>query len=102
MAGTGTACGSGEHGRTKMNVEIVVCVGSSCHYKGSGAVIDTFRSMIREYKLQDQVTMKASFCQKACTSGIAVSFNGQVIHHLTPELAEAAFRSHVLGWANHD
>lgn len=80
-----------------MKVEIVVCVGSSCHCKGSNTVIETYQGLIRQYKLQDRVTLKASFCQKACTNGLAVSFNGKVLHRLTPESARDSFFSEVLG-----
>ncbi|MDD2458868.1 MAG: (2Fe-2S) ferredoxin domain-containing protein [Eubacteriales bacterium] len=77
-------------------VEIIVCVGSSCHCKGSGAVIEQYQDLIRQHQLQKEVTLKASFCHQACTRGIAVSFNGRTIYHLTPESAAAAFTSEVL------
>jgi NADH:ubiquinone oxidoreductase subunit E len=55
-------------------IEIVVCVGSSCHCKGSGTVIERYQALIRQHKLQKDVALKASFCHQACTRGIARQF----------------------------
>lgn len=78
-------------------IEIVVCVGSSCHCKGSGTVIERYQALIRQHKLQKDVALKASFCQQACTRGIAVSFDGQTHYHLTPDSAVDVFKTIVLG-----
>ena len=35
-------------------MEIYVCIGSSCHLKGSYNIINAFKELIAEYKLEDQ------------------------------------------------
>ena len=60
-------------------VEVSVCIGSSCHLKGSYNVIQAFQQMIEEMGLHDKVDFKATFCMRQCScSGVAVSVNGQV------------------------
>lgn len=76
--------------------EITVCVGSSCHLKGSYNVISTFQQMIEEYALHDKLDFKAAFCMKRCgNEGVAVSVNG-VEYDLPPEQARSFFLSTVL------
>ncbi|MBE5785303.1 MAG: (2Fe-2S) ferredoxin domain-containing protein [Clostridiales bacterium] len=59
-------------------VEVSVCIGSSCHLKGSYNVIQTFQQMIEEEKLHDKVEFKATFCMRQCSgNGVAVSVDGQ-------------------------
>ena len=59
-------------------VEVSVCIGSSCHLKGSYNVIQTIQQMIEEEKVHDKVEFKASLCMRQCSgNGVAVSVNGQ-------------------------
>ena len=60
-------------------VEVQVCVGSSCHMKGSYQVIKTFTELIKQNDLKDVVSLKASFCMGHCLNGIAVRVDGQDI-----------------------
>ena len=39
-------------------VTVTVCVGSSCHMKGSYQVIKTFQEIIKERGLEDKVALK--------------------------------------------
>lgn len=50
-------------------MEIYVCIGSSCHLKGSYNIINAFKELIAEYKLEDQVSLNASFCLGHCQHG---------------------------------
>ena len=74
-----------------------VCIGSSCHLKGSYNVIQTFQQMIEEYHLPDDtLTFNGAFCMKQCAEpGVAVSFEGAV-DHVKPEEARSFFRETVL------
>jgi NADH:ubiquinone oxidoreductase subunit E len=54
-------------------LEINICVGSSCHLKGSYNVIQEFQQIIEEKKLHEQVSIKATFCMKQCRNhGVSV------------------------------
>ena len=62
-------------------VEVKVCVGSSCHMKGSYQVIMTFKKMIEKLGLQDKVALKASFCMGRCLSGISMTVNDEPVEN---------------------
>ena len=47
-------------------VVVEVCVGSSCHIKGSAFVIGVLQDKIRAHKLDQQVELKACFCMGEC------------------------------------
>ena len=59
-------------------MEIYVCVGSSCHLKGSRDIINRFTELIKENKLEDEVTLKGSFCMGQCShEGVSVKINDE-------------------------
>lgn len=76
-------------------LELCVCIGSSCHIKGSYNIIQTFQQLIEEKSLHDMITFKSSFCQKQCRhSGVAVSVDG-VAHQVSAEKAKEFFMTEV-------
>ena len=72
-------------------VEIKVCVGSSCHLKGSHEVIARFKEMIKKYDVEDCADLKASFCLGHCAQGVTVECNGQILTGFTPDNVEEKF-----------
>ena len=77
-------------------VEVSVCIGSSCHLKGSHNVIQTFQQLIEQRNLHDMVDMRAQFCMKQCSrGGVAVSIDGD-IHSVAPEHARHFFDEAVM------
>ncbi len=77
-------------------LELSVCIGSSCHLKGSYNIIQLFQQMMEEYALHDKIDFKANFCMKECQGGgVAVSVNGTV-YHLQPEKAREFFNNTVM------
>ena len=76
-------------------IELNVCIGSSCHIKGSYNVIQTFQQLIEAENLHDQVEMKAQFCMKQCQKGVSVSM-GDEIFSVSPETAKSFFESTVV------
>ncbi len=75
---------------------IQICVGSSCHIKGSYRVIQTYKKLIEKYGLGDQVELKASFCMQKCTNGIAATFDGEPGENLSIQNCEAIFMEKVM------
>ena len=47
-------------------MKITVCVGSSCHVKGSHEVVARLEQLITEHQLKDQVEMTGTFCIGRC------------------------------------
>jgi NADH:ubiquinone oxidoreductase subunit E len=77
-------------------LELCVCVGSSCHIKGSFNVIQTFQQLIEEGALHEKINFKSSFCQMQCRyPGVAVTVDGAV-HQVAPDRAGEFFKAEVL------
>lgn len=71
--------------------EISICVGSSCHLKGAHDVVEIFQNMLKEYSLENQIHLKASFCQGRCTDGVVITVDGEFITGVNPENAREIF-----------
>lgn len=52
---------------------IKVCVGSSCHLKGSYDVVEAFKSLVKKYNVEDKIELQASFCLGNCLQGVSVA-----------------------------
>ena len=76
-------------------MNLTICIGSSCHLKGSKKVAQMFEQMIDEKNLRDKVNFYATFCMGNCQNGISTSLDG-VVYSVTPETAEAFFEKEVL------
>ena len=73
-----------------------VCVGSSCHLKGSYDVIQKLQKLIAENNLEDKVTLKASFCLGNCSNGVSMRIDGKVVSNAHPENIEDIFKEQIL------
>ena len=73
-----------------------VCVGSSCHLKGSYDVIDTFKSLIEKENLGDKIELRACFCLNRCSEGVSVKADDNYILNLNGQTAEQKFRDEIL------
>ncbi|MGL4335541.1 MAG: (2Fe-2S) ferredoxin domain-containing protein [Turicibacter sp.] len=59
---------------------IKICVGSSCHLKGSYEVIHRFQELLKEYQLEEEIELRAAFCLGQCTKAVSVMLpSGEVI-----------------------
>lgn len=63
-------------------IDVNVCVGSSCHMKGSYQVIKIFEQLIKQYNLEEKVKLKASFCLGCCLNGIATTVDGKPVNNV--------------------
>ncbi|WP_458863193.1 (2Fe-2S) ferredoxin domain-containing protein [Acidaminobacterium chupaoyuni] len=75
---------------------IQVCIGSSCHVKGSYHVKSIFEEKIRENHLEDSVELKVAFCLGNCSDGVSVRIDGQPISGVTRENAAEIFDRYLL------
>jgi len=69
-----------------MTMEIKVCIGSACHLKGSYDVIKEFQNLILEYKLEDKIKLKGSFCMNKCTKAVSTSVDEVVFSMSTDKV----------------
>lgn len=77
-------------------MKITVCIGSSCHLKGSRQVVETLQKLIADNGLKDKVELAGTFCMNNCQRGVSVTLDDK-LYSLSPETTEAFFNEHVLG-----
>ena len=78
-------------------MNICVCVGSSCHLKGSYSIINLMKDRLEKNGLTDKVNLSAAFCLGKCTQGVSIKVNDEIVTGLTPENFDAIFAEKVLG-----
>ena len=76
-------------------IKITVCIGSSCHIKGSRQVVEALQTLIAEKKLADKVELGGTFCLGQCQQGVCVTVNGE-FHSVTPENVGEFFEKEVV------
>ena len=77
-------------------LEVQICVGSSCHMKGAYQVVQIFQQLVKAYRLDGRVQLKASFCQKKCTEGVTIQVGDKKVTGVSPDTARAIFRKEIL------
>lgn len=76
---------------------IQICVGSSCHLKGTQALVELFQSAIDKYKLSGDIALAGSFCSGRCgRAGVTVTIDGEIFTGVTPEGFDEFFNKNVL------
>ena len=74
---------------------IKVCVGSSCHLKGSYEVVETLKRLIAEQNLGDKIELKASFCLGNCSNGVSMKVDDEFVQNANPENIEQIFNEQI-------
>ena len=76
---------------------VTICIGSSCHLKGSRDVVARLQSLISENGLDSQVQLSGSFCNGRCDQGVVVTIEGNdQIYSVLPETTEMFFQNEIL------
>lgn len=75
---------------------ITICIGSSCHLKGSRKIVDRFNELMKENKVEDMVSLNGSFCIGECMNGVCVKIDG-ALYSVLPENADDFFYKEVMG-----
>lgn len=76
---------------------IKICVGSSCHLKGSPELVELLQKSIEEYNLADDVTLTGSFCIGKCNRvGVTVQVDDDIHVGITKENFNEFFKENVL------
>jgi len=76
-------------------LHITVCIGSSCHLKGSREVVAQLQSLIAAHELQEEIDLSGTFCMGNCQNGVCVTVENTP-YSLTPENTQAFFTNAVL------
>ncbi len=76
---------------------IQICVGSSCHLKGSPEIVELLQKAVEEYHLEDEITLAGSFCTGKCNRiGVTVQVDDDVHIGITKENFKDFFQENVL------
>lgn len=79
-------------------MKVAVCIGSSCHLKGSRQVVEELQYLVAENNLKDKVELSGKFCMGNCTNGVCVTVDGE-LHSLTREKTKDFFAAQILAKA---
>ena len=76
---------------------IQICVGSSCHIKGSAEIVELLQKAVAEHKLENEVTLAGSFCTGQCNRiGVTIQVDEEIHTGVTPAGFKEFFQEHVL------
>ncbi len=76
---------------------VQVCIGSSCHIKGSHEIVELMKKAIEEHKLQDEITLAGSFCIGQCNRvGVTIQVDDDVFTGITKESFQEFFEKNIL------
>lgn len=76
-------------------MKVTVCIGSSCHIKGSRQVVESLQKLIAQSGLGDKVELGGTFCMGKCQQGVCVSVD-DAFHSVSPETVQDFFENEIL------
>ena len=76
-------------------IKITVCIGSSCHIKGSRQVVEQLQYLIAENNVGEKVELGGTFCMGKCQQGVCVTVNDE-FYSVTPETVGEFFANTVM------
>ena len=76
---------------------VQICVGSSCHLKGSQEIVELFENALKEYNIENEVILSGSFCIGKCNRvGVTVQINEDIHVGITRENFREFFKTNIL------
>ena len=76
-------------------MKITVCIGSSCHIKGSRRVVEQIQQLIAENNVADKVELGGTFCLGQCQNGVCVMVDDS-FYSVSPESVNDFFANEVM------
>ena len=80
-------------------MKITICIGSSCHIKGSRQVVEQLQSLIEEHSLGDKIELGGTFCLGRCQEGVCVTVDDEFCS-VYPDTIDQFFNEQVLAKLN--
>ena len=75
-------------------MKVTVCIGSSCHIKGSRLVVEQLQNLIAQHNLEDKIELGGTFCMGKCQQGVCVSVD-DAFHSVSPETVNEFFENEI-------
>ena len=79
-------------------MKVTICIGSSCHLKGSKQIIEKLQTLVAENNLKNKVDLAGKFCMGNCAEGVCVSI-GEQIYSVQPDNVQEFFKNEILAKA---
>jgi NADH:ubiquinone oxidoreductase subunit E len=76
-------------------IKISVCIGSSCHLKGSYNTINAFQQAIEKHAVNDKVEIAGTFCTGHCGNDVSVLVDNEYFN-VKPEEVNKFFEEEIL------
>ena len=75
-------------------MKVTVCIGSSCHIKGSRSVVQQLQDLIARENLSDKVELGGTFCMGKCQQGVCVTVD-EKFFSVSPETVTSLFENEI-------
>ena len=76
-------------------MKLTICIGSSCHLKGSRQIVEQLQYLVAENNLKDKVELSGTFCMGNCVNGVNVTVDDK-LYSLSPETTKDFFEKEIL------
>ncbi len=76
-------------------MKVTVCIGSSCHLKGSRQVVEQLQYLIAHNSLKDKVELGGTFCMGNCQQGVCVTVDDGFFS-VSPDAVNEFFENEIL------
>lgn len=75
-------------------MKVTVCIGSSCHIKGSRQVVQQLQYLIAQNNLGDKIELGGTFCMGECQKGVCVTVD-DTFYSVSPETVTDFFKTRI-------
>lgn len=75
-------------------MKVTICIGSSCHLKGSRQIVEVLQTLIAEHGLNEKVELCGTFCLGECQKGVCVAVDGEIFS-VSPETVDEFFEAQI-------
>ena len=75
-------------------MKVTVCIGSSCHIKGSRVVVERLQELVAENDLGGSVELAGTFCMGKCQEGVCVTV-GDNFFSVSPGTVDEFFEKEI-------
>ena len=75
-------------------MKVIVCIGSSCHIKGSRQVVEELQYLIAQNNLGDKVELGGTFCMGKSQEGVCVTVDDN-FHSVSPDTVKDFFEKEI-------
>ncbi|MDE6036012.1 MAG: (2Fe-2S) ferredoxin domain-containing protein [Ruminococcus sp.] len=76
-------------------MKVTICIGSSCHIKGSRSVVEQLQELVASNNLGDNVELSGTFCLGKCQQSVCVTVD-EKFFSVSPETVKQFFESEIV------